>query len=397
MGAKIKIEAKNLIKIYGENTKQALELLNNGSSREEILSRTGKTVGVTGVNFSIQEGEIFVFIGLSGSGKSTVLRCINGLLKPTSGSICIDERHVELMGEKELRIFRGEKMGMVFQHFAILPNRTILENVAFGLEIKGVSKAERLRRAYEGIETVGLRAWYNRYPGELSGGMMQRVGLARALVMDSDILLMDEPFSALDALIRGEMQEELLRLQENIKKTIVFVTHDLDEALRMGNKIAVMRDGAIEQTGSAEEILLDPANDYVAKFLQSVDVSKILTAGNIASKTSDTILDTESPAVAGKKMEIHNTDFLFVLGRDRRVKGIVSLEDVMQLIEQGRHSIIEALKDADTIEAATTMQDIYPVLRKINKALAVVDERGVFQGVITRRSLISSLAERRSG
>ena len=246
-------------------------------------------MGISGIDFEINAGEIFVFIGLSGSGKSTALRCNNGLLKPTDGSVCVDGRHIESMTENELRKFRGEKMGMVFQHFAILPNRTILENVAFGLEIRGVSRTERAKKAYSALETVGLEAWYNRYPRELSGGMMQRVGLARALVLDSDILLMDEPFSALDALIRGEMQEELLRLQDTIKKTIVFVTHDLDEALRMGNRIAVMRDGAIEQTGNSEDILLNPANDYVSKFLQTVDVSKILTAGNIASKMPVTI------------------------------------------------------------------------------------------------------------
>ena len=390
------IEAKNLIKIYGDNTRQALDLLNKGFSRDEILRRTGKTVGINGIDFEINPGEIFVFIGLSGSGKSTALRCINGLLKPTSGSVYVDGRHIESMTEKELRKFRGEKMGMVFQHFAILPNRTILDNVAFGLEIKGVTRADRARKAYEALETVGLQAWYNRYPRELSGGMMQRVGLARALVMDSDILLMDEPFSALDALIRGEMQEELLRLQDTIKKTIVFVTHDLDEALRMGNRIAVMRDGTIEQTGTSEEILLNPANDYVSKFLQNVDVTKILTAGNIASKIPVTILDSESPAVAAKKMEIYNTEFIFVLGRDRRVKGIILMEDIMQLLEQGLHSITGVMQTAETVSMATTMQDIYPALRQTRNALAVIDDQGVFQGVITRRSLISSLAERRT-
>lgn len=390
------IEAKNLIKIYGDNTRQALELLHKGFSRDEILRRTGKTVGISGIDFEINAGEIFVFIGLSGSGKSTALRCINGLLKPTDGSVCVDGRHIESMTENELRKFRGEKMGMVFQHFAILPNRTILENVAFGLEIRGVSRTERAKKAYSALETVGLEAWYNRYPRELSGGMMQRVGLARALVLDSDILLMDEPFSALDALIRGEMQEELLRLQDTIKKTIVFVTHDLDEALRMGNRIAVMRDGAIEQTGNSEDILLNPANDYVSKFLQNVDVSKILTAGNIASKMPVTILESESPAVAAKKMEIHNTEFLFVLSRDRRVKGTINMEDLMQLLELGQHNITGIIQNAETVNAATTMQDIYPVLRRTRNALAVVDEKGEFQGVITRRSLISSLAERRS-
>lgn len=391
------IEAKNLVKIYGDDTRQAMDLLRRGFSRDEILLRTGKTVGISGIDFEINTGEIFVFIGLSGSGKSTALRCINGLLKPTSGSVCVDGKYIESMSEKELRKFRGEKMGMVFQHFAILPNRTILDNVSFGLEIKGVSRMERARRAYEALATVGLCSWYNRYPRELSGGMMQRVGLARALVLDSDILLMDEPFSALDALIRGEMQEELLRLQESIKKTIIFVTHDLDEALRIGNRIAVMRDGAIEQTGTSEDILLTPANDYVSKFLQNVDVSKILTAANIASKTPITILENESPAVTAKKMEIYNTEFIFVLSRDRRVKGIVFMEDIMQLLEQGQHSVTSVLKDAGTINMNTTMQDIYPALRNARNALAVVDDRGVFQGVITRRSLISNLAERRTG
>jgi glycine betaine/proline transport system ATP-binding protein len=392
-----KIEAKNLVKIYGENTDKALELFNRGLSRSEIIQETGLTVGVAGVNFEIAEGEIFVIIGLSGSGKSTLLRCINGLLMPTSGSLLVDGSAVEKLNEEGLRKLRGEKISMVFQHFALLPNRTITDNVAFGLELRGTPLEERRERAQEALIKVGLEEWKDKLPEELSGGMKQRVGLARALVMDSDILLMDEPFGALDALIRAEMQEELISLQREIKKTVVFVTHDLDEALRLGDRIAIMRDGAIEQVGTADEILSDPANEYVEKFLQGIDVSKILDANSISKWPREVIRETEGVSVALHRMKKADTDYLFVLGARNKLVGMILQEDVLKLAKAKQTGIKDIIKETNSVQSNTIMRDVYPELRNAEKDLAVVDEKGRFLGVITHSILLMTLDERKGG
>ena len=393
----VKIEAKNLVKIYGDDTKKALELFNQGMNRAEILKETGLTLGVAGVNFEVAEGEIFVLIGLSGSGKSTLLRCINGLLMPTAGSLLVDGMAIEKMSEKELRHLRGEKISMVFQHFAILPNRTIIDNVAFGLELRGVERDKRRAKASEALETVGLGDWKDKMPQELSGGMKQRVGLARALVTDSDILLMDEPFGALDALIKAEMQEELISLQKEIQKTVIFVTHDLDEALRLGDRIAIMRDGAIEQIGTADEILAEPANDYVEKFLKGIDVAKILDANSIAKWPRGTVRDTESPSVALHRMKKADSDYLFVTGPRRKLIGLVTRDDILPLSRTRKKSFAEVIREADTIQGDTIMKDVYPALRHAERALAVVDENQRLLGVITQNTLVESLDERKGG
>lgn len=393
----IKIEAKNLVKIYGQDTGKALELFEQGLSRAEILKQTGQTLGVARANFEVAEGEIFVLIGLSGSGKSTLLRCINGLLMPTSGSLLVDGKAVEKATEKELRRLRGEKISMVFQHFAILPNRTIIDNVAFGLEIRGMEREERRARAAQALETVSLGDWKNKMPQELSGGMKQRVGLARALVMDSDILLMDEPFGALDALIRAEMQEELLSLQREIKKTVVFVTHDLDEALRLGDRIAIMKDGAIEQIGTADEILAEPANEYVEKFITGVDVSKILDAASISKWPRELVRDTEGVSVALHRMKKTDSDYLFVTGSRRKLVGLVTRDDLLPLSKKRQSSFKDVIRPADTIPATAIMRDVFPVLRQSERALAVVDEKERFLGVITHNTLLDSLDERKGG
>jgi glycine betaine/proline transport system ATP-binding protein len=391
----VKIKADKCTKIYGDDPDEALKLLNEGVSRDEILKKTGQTVGVDRASFEINEGEIFVLIGLSGSGKSTLLRCINGLLRIDSGEMFVEEHAIHKMDEKQLRVLRGKMMGMVFQHFAILPNRSVRENVAFGLELAGVDKQERFEKAQKTLETVGLEAWGSKLPGELSGGMKQRVGLARALCMDSSILLMDEPFSALDALIKAEMQEELLNLQQEIKKTIVFVTHDLDEALRLGDKIAIMRDGVIEQLGTAEEILSNPANDYVENFLQGVDVSKILLAENIARKPKETVTATEGIMSVLRKIERATNDYLYVVAPDRKLRGIVYLDEVLELRNKGEHSIADAIKKVSTVDSSSPMQDIYPLLKDANESVAVIDDKERFLGEVTRRSVLANLAQRK--
>ncbi|MFA5761735.1 MAG: ATP-binding cassette domain-containing protein, partial [Dehalococcoidales bacterium] len=281
--------------------------------------------------------------------------------------------------------------------FALLPNRTITDNVAFGLELRGVPYEDRRERAQKALISVGLEEWKDKLPDELSGGMKQRVGLARALVMESSILLMDEPFGALDALIRAEMQEELITLQREIKKTVVFVTHDLDEALRLGDRIAIMRDGAIEQIGTADEILSEPANDYVDRFIQGVDVSKILDARSISKWPRELVRDTESASVALHRMKKADTDYLFVLGPRYKLVGLVTKEDLLPLAQKREKSFTDVIKEANTVSADTIMRDVYSELRSAEKDLAVVDENGRFLGVITHSVLLMTLDERKGG
>ena len=265
-----KLQVQHLTKIFGRRISRAQELLKQGKSKAEILKSVGATVGVNDANFEVNDGEIFVIMGLSGSGKSTMIRMINRLIEPTSGKVLIDGENLTDLSKKELLNVRRNKMSMVFQNFALFPNRTIIENTAYGLEVKGVDKDERLKKAHDALELVGLHGYDDQYPTQLSGGMQQRVGLARALANDSQILLMDEAFSALDPLNRKDMQDELLDLQENLHKTIVFISHDLNEALRIGDRIMIMKDGEIVQTGTPEEILTQPADAYVEKFIEAI-------------------------------------------------------------------------------------------------------------------------------
>src|SRR5699024_2885913 len=270
------IKVENLTKIFGKRPQQAMKYLEENKTKDDILKLTGMTVGVNRASFEVKSGEVFVIMGLSGSGKSTLVRMLNRLIEPTAGNVWLDEENVTKMNKDELRNMRRKKMSMVFQNFALLPHKTIQKNAEYGLEIQGIAKDERARKATEALELVGLGGYLDKYPNELSGGMQQRVGLARALANDPDILLMDEAFSALDPLIRKDMQDELLELQQRVRKTIIFITHDLDEALRIGDRIALMKDGSIVQIGTAEEILMDPANDYVERFVEDVDLAKVL-------------------------------------------------------------------------------------------------------------------------
>jgi glycine betaine/proline transport system ATP-binding protein len=281
------IDIKNVTKVFGKYNNEIKNLLEENESKDEILSQTGSTVAVKDVSFSIDEGEVFVVMGLSGSGKSTLIRLINRLIAPSAGSIVINDQNVVDMSPKKLREFRRENFSMVFQSFALFPFKTILENAAFGLEVRKVDKAKRLKKAEEALSLVGLRGYENQYPSQLSGGMQQRVGLARALANDTDILLMDEAFSALDPLIRKEMQDELLQIQKNMKKTIIFITHDLDEALNIGDRIALMKDGAISQVGSAVDIVTNPANEYVKSFVKDINQSKVLRVKHIMEQDMD--------------------------------------------------------------------------------------------------------------
>ena len=310
MENQVKLKIENLYKIFGPHPKKAMKLLADGLDKETIFEQTETTVGVQNASFEIYEGEIFVIMGLSGSGKSTMVRMLNRLIEPTAGKVLIDDQDIVAMNDDELVKLRRAKLSMVFQSFALMPHMSVLQNAAFGLEMDGVDKATREERALKALAQVGLDAWAESRPNELSGGMQQRVGLARGLAVDPDILLMDEAFSALDPLIRTEMQDELLKLQAKAKRTIVFISHDLDEAMRIGDRIAIMEGGRVVQVGTPEEILQNPADDYVRAFFRGVDPTNILTAGDIASDTQVTIpiTDGKSPRAALQRLIKNDRD-----------------------------------------------------------------------------------------
>ncbi|MGD8352641.1 MAG: glycine betaine/L-proline ABC transporter ATP-binding protein ProV, partial [Pseudomonadota bacterium] len=360
-----KVEIERLYKIFGPRPEKALKMIGDGISKEEILEKTGNTVGVADATFSIEEDEIMVIMGLSGSGKSTMVRMINRLIEPTSGKVTIDGENILEMNDDQLVKLRRDKLSMVFQSFALMPHMTVLQNAAFGLELDGVDKAEREKRAMEALAQVGLDPWADSNPDELSGGMKQRVGLARGLAVEPNILLMDEAFSALDPLIRTEMQDELLKLQSHEKRTIVFISHDLDEAMRIGDRIAIMEGGRVVQVGTPEEILQNPADEYVRAFFRGVDPTNILTAGDIASDQQITIpiTDGKNPRAALQRLIKNDREYGYIVDGEKRFKGIVSTDTLRDLIEKpdAEQLITSAfIKDVITANAADSMQDILP-------------------------------------
>lgn len=388
-----KIVVKDLVKIFGAYPQKALTMLQDGKSKDAILKETGFTVGINKVSFSIQQGEMFVVMGLSGSGKSTVLRCLNRLIEPSSGQILVDGQDITKLNVKDLRKFRQGKTAMVFQQFALLPHRTVLENTVYGLEVQGKSKKEREEKALRTLEIVGLKGWENKYPSQLSGGMKQRVGLARALTNDADILLMDEAFSALDPLIREEMQDELLSLQQKMNKTIVFITHDLNEALKLGDRIAFLRDGALVQIGTPEEITTKPADDYVAKFVRGVDRSKILTAGDVMKKPQPLITLRDGPGVALRIMKEHGISSVFVVDRERHYKGIITVDEAVEARNKGIQSLLELeLAQGPVVMENTPVMDTLGVIAESKLPMAVVDNEDRLSGIIVRGSVLAALA-----
>ncbi|GAQ19608.1 glycine betaine transport ATP-binding protein OpuAA [Oceanobacillus picturae] len=386
------IEAKQLSKVFGKNPKQALKLLDKGASKEQILKETGNTVGVNRASFSVEAGEIFVIMGLSGSGKSTLVRLVNRLIEPTEGSLYIDGENLAGMDKKSLRRVRREKLSMVFQKFALFPFRTILENAEYGLEIQDVPKEERQKKATEALEMVGLGGYMHQKPNQLSGGMQQRVGLARALANDPEVLLMDEAFSALDPLIRKEMQDELLDLQTTMKKTILFITHDLDEALRLGDRIALMKDGSIVQIGTPEEILVNPANDYVEKFVEDVDRSKVLTAHNIMKRPETVNIDKHGPRVALERMREEGLSSMFVTDSKRNLKGYITADDASEARKKEVGNLQEILKNnIPKVDRDTSLKEIFDIIHDSPIPVAVVEE-GKLVGIIVRGAVIAALA-----
>ncbi|AQP54495.1 glycine betaine/L-proline ABC transporter ATP-binding protein [Vagococcus penaei] len=386
-----KISVKNLTKVFGKRTHAALEMVKEKQSKNDILDKTGATVGVYDVNFDVNEGEIFVIMGLSGSGKSTLIRLINRLIEPTSGQIFIDGQDVSQMNKEELLEVRRHKMSMVFQNFGLFPHRTILENTEFGLEVRGISKEERTQRAEKALENSGLISFKDQYPNQLSGGMQQRVGLARALANDPEILLMDEAFSALDPLIRREMQDELLDLQSTVQKTILFITHDLNEALRIGDRIALMKDGQIMQIGTGEEILTNPANDYVREFVEDVDRSKVLTAQNIMVPALTTNIDVDGPTVALTKMRSEEVSMLMAVDKKRQFRGLITADDAVRARKE-KLSLLDVLEpNIATVSKDMLVSDIFNIIYDSPTPLAVVENNRLL-GVIIRGAVIEALA-----
>ena len=365
----------------------------SGKSKAEIERETGAAIGVYDANLDVQRGEIFVVIGLSGSGKSTLLRLINRLIDPTEGEVYLDGEHVSKMSTKQLRECRRRKMGMVFQHFGLLPNRSVLGNAAFGLEVQGMSASERRKAGEEALELVGLHGQGDRMPTELSGGMRQRVGLARALATKQEILLMDEPFSALDPLIRRDMQNLFLDIQGEVQRTVVFVTHDLDEALRLGHRVAIMKDGEIVQIGTPENILREPADEYVARFVEDVDYAKVRTAESVMVAADEVAYPHEGPTVVLRRMKQAGLSHIFVVDDERRLQGLAEAEEVSRLAERDEQEL-KAAVDAETpkVGRSTPLREILPIfVERDDVPVAVVSEDNRLEGVIVRGSLIAGL------
>ncbi|TKC16087.1 glycine betaine/L-proline ABC transporter ATP-binding protein ProV [Robertmurraya kyonggiensis] len=386
-----KIEVRNVTKVFGKAPQHGVKLLNEGMTKKQILEKTGMTVGVNKASFEVKAGEIFVIMGLSGSGKSTLVRMFNRLIDPTDGQVLIDGQDIVKMKPNELREVRRSKISMVFQRFALFPHRTVLSNTEYGLEVKGADKKKQREKAIESLKLVGLEGYENSYPSELSGGMQQRVGLARALANDPDVLLMDEAFSALDPLIRKDMQNELLELQEKMEKTIIFITHDLDEALRIGDRIALMKDGSIVQVGTPEEILMNPANDYVERFVEDVDLSKVLTAAHVM-KRPEVIHSDRGVRVALQIMKDAKISSLYVVDKKQVLVGAITAEDASDALKSGKTIKDIMVHDIQTVTPDTLIADMFEQVATASLPIAVVDEQNRLKGIVVRGAVLAALA-----
>lgn len=377
----------HVFKVFGDAPQEALRLVQQGLSKQEILERTGHSIGVFDASFTIETGEIFVVMGLSGSGKSTLVRMLNRLIAPTSGRILVDGQDINELSQRQLRALRRKDISMVFQSFALMPHMTVLDNTAFGLELAGMDKAGRQQAAQEALEQVGLAGWGASYPDELSGGMQQRVGLARALATDAEILLMDEAFSALDPLIRREMQDQLLQLQAKLNKTIVFITHDLDEALRLGNRIAILKDGELVQEGTPEDILLNPANDYVQSFLQDVNRTKVLNATHAVNPARLTLTMRSRPAHAMDRMRALDYEYAPVLD-GKRLAGVLTAKAAEQAIADGVRDVSRYVEDLASVPATAGLGEVLAQLVHSDQPVAVTGEDDEFIGMLSRKKVV---------
>ena len=388
------VDVQGLWKVFGDDPERALEPAHHAKSRSEIQNELGLVVGLRDVSFGVDQGQIFVVMGLSGSGKSTLVRALIRLVEPTRGSVHIDGEDVLSYSPSQLMQFRRQKIAMVFQNYGLLPHRSVLDNVALGLEIRGIDKETRYQMASESIDTVGLSGWEDYRPSEMSGGMQQRVGLARALAVDPEILLMDEPFSGLDPLIRRELQDELISLQTKLHKTIVFITHDLDEALKIGDRIAVMRDGEIIQEGSPEEIVTLPTDEYVTEFVQDVSRAKVIQAQAIMQEAEVVVYERQGPRAALHIMDSHSLEAVFLIARDFTLRGVLTKDRAMELVDEGRRSLEGAEVDpATTTTPDAIIDDIIPIAAQSRHPIAVVGETQALLGEIRRGALLAGMSE----
>ena len=391
-----KITIDHVFKIFGDAPQQALELVRQGCSKHEILERTGNSIGVFDATFTIEAGEIFVVMGLSGSGKSTLVRLLNLLIEPSAGRILVDDTDISSLTSGQLRALRRKDISMVFQSFALMPHMNVLDNTALGLELAGVGRAERQAQAAQALEQVGLASWGASYPDELSGGMQQRVGLARALASDPSILLMDEAFSALDPIIRTEMQTELLRLQQVKRRTVVFISHDLDEAMRIGDRIAIMKDGQVIQVGTPDEILRNPADDYVRQFVRGVDAAAVFKAGDIARRPLTIVSEhhVRGSRAALQLIENDDRDFAYIISPRGSYLGTVSADSLRSALDghQGplglQHAFVSGL---EPIAFDTPVAGLFGQVAHAPCAVPVVQSDGRLAGVISKTTLLRFL------
>lgn len=385
------ISIKNVYKLYGNNRAEAVAMLNSGANKDSVYRKTGVTVALSDINLDIKRGEIFVVIGLSGSGKSTLLRCLNRLHHPTSGSITFEGTELNNMTKQELLALRRNKISMVFQSFGLMDHRDILGNVAYGLEVRGMAKAEREKKAMELISMVGLDGWEHKSCNQLSGGMRQRVGIARALANDPEVLLMDEPFSALDPLVRRDMQFELLSLQRKLKKTVVFVTHDIDEAFKLGDTVAIMRDGKIIQVGTPEQMSANPADDYVRDFIGAADKTKVLTVKNIMMTPTCLMRRTDGAEHAIREMRKNALSTVYIVDDDLRLEGVLTISEAIRALREGL-SVGEVIAyNVEKTTEDTLVADILPVAAETLYPIAVTDGENHLRGIVTKAGVLSSL------
>lgn len=385
------LEASHVSMIYGHNKAKAAQLMEAGGDKASVLQETGATVALWDVNFKVRRGEIFVIIGLSGSGKSTIVRCFNQLLKPTGGYAAYEGQHIDTMSKQELLEFRRSKISMVFQNFGLFTHRTVLENVVYGLEVRGVPRQERRDKAMEVIKLVGLEGWEDRPITSLSGGMKQRVGIARALANDPDVLLMDEPFSALDPLVRQDMQFELLQIQRKLGKTILFITHDINEAFKLGDTVAIMRDGKIVQIDTPAGMSMAPADDYVRAFIESADKANVLKVSSIMATPTCIVREGDDPAIAVREMGREHLSTAYAVDHDMRLLGVVPVDAALQCWREKRPLAEAIQRECVTTSPDVSVRDVMPIAAETRYPIAVVGDDGVLLGIVSRASVLSTM------
>ncbi|RBP61386.1 glycine betaine/proline transport system ATP-binding protein [Alkalibaculum bacchi] len=383
------LSVKNLYKLYGSEKSKTLKLKQSGADKNEIYKKTGVNIALWDVSLDIKRGEIFVIIGLSGSGKSTLVRCFNMLNKPTKGNIYIEGKNINEFSKKELIDYRRNKISMVFQNFGLMSHRNVIENVAYGLEIKGVSREERYKKALEMIEMVGLEGYEKEPITSLSGGMKQRVGIARALASDAEILLMDEPFSALDPLVRKDMQFELLSIQKKLDKTIIFITHDINEAFKLGDKVAIMKDGEVIQVDTPEEMSANPKDDYVTQFIDSADKTQVISAKNVMSTPDSIVRLKDTPAYAMKVMRSNKVSTAYVVKDKMLLQGVITIDDAMRANKEGLTISDVLIKDIETTTPNVLLTDIIPMAAETKYPIGVIEEDGSLKGIVTKADVLS--------